>query len=103
LTKPLAVKLSAKAAQQILEATAWWRANRPAAPGVVRQELFKVIELIRAQPGMGATATNVRLHGVRRVYLSRIRYHVYYQVRSSPAQVELLAFWHASRGTEPDL
>lgn len=61
------------------------------------------MELIQAQPGIGATAANVRLQGVRRVYLSRIRYHLYYQVTSSPPQLELLAFWHASRGTEPDL
>jgi hypothetical protein len=40
---------------------------------------------------------NVSLRGVRRVHLARIRYHLYYRATSSA--VEVLAFWHARRGT----
>ena len=103
MTRPLPLKVSANAARQIREVAAWWRANRPAAPGAVQEELAKVFKLVRAQPGFGATATNVRLQDVRRVYMSRIGYHLYYKVSSSPQRVEVLALWHASRGAAPPL
>ncbi len=103
MTKHLPIKIGLRAAQQIRKASVWWRDNRPAAPGAVREELEKAFELIRVQPNIGATAANVRLAGVRRVYLSRIGYHLYYQVSSSPPQVEVLALWHSSRGSAPNL
>lgn len=69
--------------------------------GAVRQEIVRVFRLIALQPGVGARAKNARLPGVRRVHLSRVHYHLYYRVRSDPAAVEILAFWHTSRGTSP--
>lgn len=77
----------------------WWDKNRPAAPGAVREELERVFALISVQPGVGARATNLRLPGVRRVRLSRVRYHLYYRVRAEV--IEVLAFWHVSRGSPP--
>ena len=103
MTRRLALKVSANGARQIREAAAWWRANRPAAREAVREELTKAFELVRAQPGIGATAANARLQGVQRVYLSRIGYHLYYKVSSSAAHIEILALWHASRGAAPPL
>jgi hypothetical protein len=38
---------------------------------------------------------------VQRFHLSRISYHLYYRVRGD--RVEVLAFWHASRGSGPDV
>lgn len=52
-------------------------------------------------PGVGARALNAGLAGVRCVYLSRIRYHLYYRVTRQPEAVEILALWHASQGTGP--
>ncbi|MCH7842038.1 MAG: hypothetical protein IID01_04650 [Chloroflexi bacterium] len=52
------------------------------------------------QPGIGTAATNVALQGVRRVYLGRIRYFLYYRTR--PDQVEILALWHSNRGQDPE-
>jgi plasmid stabilization system protein ParE len=46
-------------------------------------------------------ARRTALSGVRRVALSRIRYYVYYRVADDALQV--LAFWHTSRGTEPPM
>lgn len=43
----------------------------------------------------------VRYPDLRRLYLSRVRHHVYYDVR--PGKVVILAFWHASRGSGPKL
>jgi plasmid stabilization system protein ParE len=44
---------------------------------------------------------NTKLAGVRRIHLSRIRYHLYYRVASHGGAVEILALWHTSRGKGP--
>jgi plasmid stabilization system protein ParE len=59
--------------------------------------------LIRLNPQIGVHASNVALSGVRRVHLSRIRYHLYYRVRQDPACIEVLALWHTRRGSVPGL
>jgi plasmid stabilization system protein ParE len=93
------VRLTRRAAAEIREAAAWWAANRAAAPGAVQEELRRALALISAQPRVGATARNAALKGIRRVHLSRVHYHLYYRIKSG--RVEILAFWHASRGREP--
>jgi plasmid stabilization system protein ParE len=95
----LPVKITRRAATQIQEAASWWLANRPKAPEAFQEELRRGFSLISQQPGVGARATNVKLEGVRRIYLSRVRYFLYYRVRSE--QLEVLALWHASRGKGP--
>jgi len=40
---------------------------------------------------------------VRRVYLRRIRFYVYFQISEDGSAVDVLAFWHGSRGHEPAL
>jgi plasmid stabilization system protein ParE len=101
VTSPLPIKVTHRAAREIAQACEWWDANRPAALGAVRQEIARAFRLIAHQPGVGARATNAGLASVRRVHLSRVHYHLYYRVRSDPSVVEILAFWHTSRGTSP--
>lgn len=95
------VVITAKAAAEIEQVAEWWNANRPAAPGAVREELARAFALVASQPRIGAVARNARLGGVRRVHLGRIRYHMYYRVTGR--SVEVLALWHASRGSGPEL
>jgi len=64
--------------------------------------LERALQLIASQPAIGARARNVKLEDVRRVHLARIRYYLYYRLTSEPA-IEVLAFWHTSRGTSPQL
>ncbi len=97
----LAVRITPGAATQIREAAAWWAQNRLSAPRAVTEELERAFTLLAVQPNLGAQARNTRLRGVRRIYLSRIRYHLYYRLATDA--VEVLAFWHASRGTGPPL
>ena len=101
MTEPLPVVITALAAQHIRKAEEWWRENRAAAPHAVREELQRVLFLIARQPRIGSRATNVRMSGVRRIFLPTIKYHVYYQELPSPDRVEVLAFWHSRRGTGP--
>lgn len=101
MTNPLRIKVTRRGAREIKKAAEWWEANRPAAPGALREEIERVFRLVALQPGIGARATNTKLVGVRRVHLGRVRYHLYYRVRSDPAVIEILALWHTSRGTGP--
>ena len=97
----LPIQITRRAAAQIREAASWWLANRPKAPEAFQEELRRGFDLISQQPAVGARATNVKLEGVHRIHLSRVRYYLYYRVRT--ARIEVLALWHASRGKGPFL
>jgi plasmid stabilization system protein ParE len=99
----LPIKVTRRAEAEIERAASWWLANRSAAPEALREDLSRALDLISRQPLIGSAATNTKLPGVRRVYLSRVRYFLYYRVTTEPQQVEVLALWHASRGKGPKL
>ena len=91
--------ISRRAAREIDRIAEWWAANRPAAPGAVREDLEAVLALLVEQPGLGSEVKEASSPGIRRFYLDRIRYWVYYRVRGQ--RLEVVSVWHASRGTGP--
>lgn len=95
----LQVRIAARAAAQVRQAAEWWQAHRPAAPGAVAADFGGAIALLSEQPGIGALYAGSRTPGVRRLYLGRIRYFVYYKAEHGVLSV--LAFWHVSRGQQP--
>ena len=101
MSPPLQIKISNDARAQIEGAADWWARNRPFAPGAVREDLDRILGLLSVNPGIGARARRAKLQGVRRVTLSRVRYYVYCRV--SGDALEVLAFWHTSRGRQPQL
>lgn len=101
MNTPLRIEITDNAQSQISAAAAWWDQHRPAAPGAIHEELDRVLDLLRVQPDIGTLARRATLSGVRRVTLSRIRYYVYYRVARDALQV--LAFWHTSRGSGPPM
>ena len=103
MRRPLVIVVSDVAKAQILTAEQWWRLNRPKAPDAIAEELERASSLIAAQPGVGSTARDADLAGVRRLHLARVRYDLYYRVHEDFNRVEVLAFWHASRGRRPVL
>jgi hypothetical protein len=103
VSDPLEIAVSSLAAGQIRAAEKWWRINRPKAPNAIREDLDHASSLIAIQPEVGARARNVVLSGVRRLHLARIRYDLYYRLVEAPRRLELLAFWHASRGSGPPI
>lgn len=103
MTEPLPLEVTALAARHVRDAEDWWRVNRQAAPNAIREELQRAFALITAQPRIGSRATNVKLPGVRRIFLPLITYHLYYHVLSSPDRVEVVALWHARRGKGPPI
>jgi plasmid stabilization system protein ParE len=103
VSRRLDIEVSELAKAHIRAAENWWRLNRPKAPNAIREELERASLLISVQPQIGARARNVSLLGVRRLHLARVRYHVYNRVVANPERVQILAFWHASRGSTPQL
>ena len=103
MNRPLAIDISDLAKGQIRAAEDWWRRNRPKAPDAIREEIERAASIISIQPGAGARALNVSLAGVRRVHLARVRYYLYYWLPTDPERIEILAFWHESRGSGPTL
>jgi plasmid stabilization system protein ParE len=97
----LRVKISARAASQIRRAAAWWSENRASAPDAIGQDFEKSVALLAEQPGIGSRYIGARAGEVRRLYMGRVGYFIYY--RSREDTLEVLAFWHASRGRQPRL
>lgn len=104
MTRPqLPVVITRRAAKQIEEALQWWRANRPAAPDAIVEELERALPLISSQPGVGISAKAARLRGVRRILLLRVGYLLYYRLAPRRREIQVLALWHAQRATVPRL
>lgn len=97
----LRVKISARAASEVRKAAEWWFVNRRSAPGAIGIDFAESVALLAEQPGIGAKYEGVRTPGVRRLFLSRVGYFIYY--KAGAANLKVLAFWHASRKQQPAL
>ncbi len=93
------ILISKRAAGQIQRRAAWWAENRPAAPGAVAADFGEAVRLLAEQPGIGAKYEGARTPGVRRLYLGRLEYFIYYTADAKTLRI--LAFWSASRGKQP--
>ena len=97
----LQVKIASRAAKQVQKAAEWWEQNRPAAPGAIGADFGEAVALLAEQPGMGSKYEGARAPGIRRLFLGRVGYFIYYKVNGDTLQV--LALWHASRDHQPAL
>src|SRR5882724_10157712 len=96
---PLRVKISARAANEARKAALWWAENRPSAPGAIATDFAESVALLAQQPGIGAEYAGSRTPGVRRPFLNRIGYFLYY--KADAGELKVLAFWHCSRDYQP--
>ena len=97
----MAVTFDEEALRQIAAATAWWMINRPDAPDAISQELDEALARISLEPAIGEPFPRSRLRGIRRRFLRRIHHHIYYRVVGEGIQI--IAFWHARRGSGPPI
>jgi plasmid stabilization system protein ParE len=97
----LSVRIKPRAQREMERAAAWWAENRPAAPGAVRKDAEAALALLAQEPGIGTRVEAPRPEVVRRLFLPRVRYFLYYRVRGGV--LEVVAFWHASREEGPSL
>ena len=99
----LAVVFTRRAARQVEAVALWWAVNRSAAPNALRDDLAAGLALISEQPSCGSPVASRRWQGVRRIFMARIGYHVYYRLVPRLRQVQVVASWHARRGSGPKL
>jgi len=97
----LGVRIKPRAQREIERAAQWWSENRLAAPGAVRKDVEAALALLVEEPGIGTKVETPRSDVVRRLYLPRVKYFVYYRVRGM--FLEVIAFWHSSREEGPSL
>ena len=97
----LGVRIKPRAQREIERAAKWWADNRPSAVGAIRKDIEAALALLVEEPGIGTKIEIARADVVRRLYLTRVRYFLYYRVRGS--FIEVIAFWHASREAGPSL
>lgn len=90
-----------RAAEEVATIDAWWKANRPTAPDMFASELEDVLAAVLQSPTLGAPAQSREFAGTRRTLMRRTRYHLYYRIDGQ--DLEVLAVWHAQRGTGPGL
>ena len=64
-------------------------------------DLEAALALLAEEPGIGTKVETPRPEVTRRLYLPRVKYFVYYRVRGTV--LEVVAFWHSSRGHGPTL
>ena len=97
----LEYQIKARARREIEKAAAWWAENRQSVPGAIRQDIEAALKVLVQQPDLGTRVDTIRSGLVRRFLLIRTQYFLYYRVRRQI--LEVIAFWHASRGTGPPL
>lgn len=97
------LRVAKRAAVHIRAAADWWLDHRSKAPGAFDEDLGRAFDLISSFPSVGEAVPHSRLPGVRRIYLGRVRRHLYYVVSEETETVEVLALWHSSRGQGPGL
>jgi plasmid stabilization system protein ParE len=95
----LRVKIAGRAAAEVRRAADWWAQNRLAAPGAISKDFGEGVALLAEQPGIGSTYEGSKTVGVRRLYLSRVRYFIYYKVEGD--SLHILAFWQENRERLP--
>ena len=92
-------RIKPRAFRQIHSAAQWWSESRLAATGAVESDLKDALGTLVEQPGIGSKVENARDPEIRRFYLVRTQYVVYY--RPKRLFLEVVAFWRASRESKP--
>lgn len=96
---PLVLHVTRRAAAEIERHAEWWSKNRPAAPGAIRKDLRAAFRVLKEHPGMGGLVGEASSPDIRRFYVDRIHYWVYFRVRGD--RLEILSVWHSARGRGP--
>jgi plasmid stabilization system protein ParE len=93
-----AVEVSPRAAREIDRVEEWWWEHRPKAPGAVADDLASAFELLAERAEIKAPVAS---RGIRRLYLSRIRYYLYYRIRDERGRRAFALARQPRRRTSP--
>ena len=97
------VSVTPQAELQILETSAWWRANRSSAKDLFDDGIARPIALLSEAPDIGKRYTRTGIPGLRRTLLIGCRYHLYYVHDAAARNVIVLAVWSAVRRRGPSI
>jgi plasmid stabilization system protein ParE len=97
---PFTILITPSAHRHIVEAVLWWRANRLEAPGLLEEQLDQALLRLAEKPHLGRRPTSQR-QDLYRYSLRRVGYYVLYRVRPKLQRIEVVAVWHARRGSDP--
>lgn len=95
------VRFTPEAAIHVAEIHDWWSEHRTAARGLFGRELAAAADLLARAPLAGQAHPSAALPDVRRLYLRKTRFHVYYQAGGD--EVVIVAVWSALREHGPPL
>ena len=86
-------------------ARAWWEVNRPKAPLALQEDFDDAMERLERLGDRGGVEllSPGQRGGYRRLLLPRVRYYLYFRVVDDAGAIEVLALWHVSRGTRPQV
>lgn len=90
---------SSQASAQAEVAQRWWLENRSG--DALLRETERAITLLARFPHLGTLVPRKR--GVRRLYLRKTKYSIYYVPMMAERTILVLGFWHTARGSGPPL
>lgn len=94
------VRFTATAQRQVRSEKQWWLENRDHVE-VFATEMREALRVVKLLPGAGALYRHARVIGIRRIYLPKVAYHLYYTFDDD--EVLVRALWNARRGRGPVL
>ena len=86
---------------QIDAALRWWSSNRQASPDLLAREIEAAIAAIEHVPQLGRRTRSRLFRNVRRFFLRRSGYHLYYQVIEARREIRIVYFRHHRRRPLP--
>jgi hypothetical protein len=81
-----------------------WHLHRDKAPNALREELARIERVLAEHASIvGQSVPSKRYPNLRRVYMKRVRYYLYYRVSDDGTSVHVLSLWQGNRGRGPRL
>ncbi|HEX8409220.1 MAG TPA: type II toxin-antitoxin system RelE/ParE family toxin [Thermoanaerobaculia bacterium] len=95
------IRISTRAWRELEAASRWWLQHRDKAPGAFEEDVDAALKLLRSNAFMGEPVGASRRQ-VRRIWLDRIRYFIYYRLLNDDV-IEISTIRHGARGSRPRL
>lgn len=95
--------LAAEARTALIAAVSWWRANRPLAPRLLLEESERALRLLMDLPEVGTKYDQAPFPGVRKIFLRRSSYWIFYLHDRDNSIIYILTIWSTARGSDPPL
>lgn len=100
---PVRIDIQPEAEEQIAALDRWWHTNRPAAPGLVLDEVERLLGLLAESPEIGRPYTRGGLQNIRWIRLRRTPYLLYYHYEPGSEVATIVSAWSAVRRRRPPI